>query len=426
MSILASLLRTLISKSASSAKAAPEVKATDPLSSYPALVKAESEIFSSPAWLLRSVERIARAKRKEKLIVFFGRDSFSDNTKYLFLYALEHLKEYECVWCTRSAELEKRLLDAGLPVFNIEKNAPGKVITFLMRAQCAVFCSNFLDALGAATYLEALRGAELVQLWHGISIKRLDLMLMQGKDDFPVNFQQQWLGVIDAGSVLSPSSREDGFWAQAFGKTPLIRAGYPRNEVLLREATGYELIDAAKLADAAMQARPLVLFAPTHALSGNRAVDLNRVIPLLLRFTRSMGGHLVIKPHPFQEICINDVGDITKLPADADIYPILNRMDILVTDHSSIFIDYLLLDRPVVLLKTMSKLEEDVFLYEPERYRCAAYAANEDNLYEVLQKAYESDSMQLIRQEVASLAFETDPATACSDIARQLCLCQKI
>jgi CDP-glycerol glycerophosphotransferase (TagB/SpsB family) len=63
---------------------------------------------------------------------------------------------------------------------------------------------------------------------------------------------------------------------------------------------------------------------------------------------------MVLKLHPFVEShyqkLVNDFGvkRVKVYPSKKDIYPILKYSDLLITDYSSVYFDYLLLDKPIV------------------------------------------------------------------------------
>lgn len=70
----------------------------------------------------------------------------------------------------------------------------------------------------------------------------------------------------------------------------------------------------------------------------------------LSRFAVERGIVFVLKLHPFvkQAAGSGPFKNILVCEPTSDIYPLLREMDVLITDYSSIFFDFLLLDRPVV------------------------------------------------------------------------------
>jgi CDP-glycerol glycerophosphotransferase len=70
---------------------------------------------------------------------------------------------------------------------------------------------------------------------------------------------------------------------------------------------------------------------------------------LLEEFLAEHNVQLTVKPHRHMNIQ-NDLkaNNIIRLPPNLDSYRILSQIDILITDYSSIYFDFLLLDRPTI------------------------------------------------------------------------------
>lgn len=76
--------------------------------------------------------------------------------------------------------------------------------------------------------------------------------------------------------------------------------------------------------------------------------DLKRFDELL----DSIDSHLVIKLHPAESkpesTNTSNLENITLISANLDVYPLLKQADVLITDYSSVYLDFLPLDRPLV------------------------------------------------------------------------------
>ena len=53
--------------------------------------------------------------KKRPLVLFFGRDTFADNSKYLYLQALAAPRGYEVLWCAFDTDLVAQLQAADVP-----------------------------------------------------------------------------------------------------------------------------------------------------------------------------------------------------------------------------------------------------------------------------------------------------------------------
>ena len=128
--------------------------------------------------LYQEFKSLSEKTSKKPLVLFFGRSTFSDNTKYLFLACQRANPSFEIKWCTAEKRLHEKLLQHGLPSFLVNQDWRETVNLFL-DAACAVYCENPYSALWSLPLLRGcLSGATQIQLWHGISVKHLDLMLI--------------------------------------------------------------------------------------------------------------------------------------------------------------------------------------------------------------------------------------------------------
>ena len=144
--------------------------------------------------------------------------------------------------------------------------------------------------------------------------------------------------------------------------------------------TGFPPMDALwQAVQQPAEPRPLtLLYAPTH----------NPALTSLNRLGHSWGPrlraalpqlHVLIKLHPhspdkqplwcerLRQWAANDPGIEIIEDADADIYPLLARADVLLTDASSVMFYWLALDRPLILVDSLHRFG-DAQRYAPDGY----------------------------------------------------------
>ena len=194
------------------------------------------------------------------------------------------------------------------------------------------------------------RSRTVVNLWHGDGPKQRK-GLADIRSTVTVAGTRAW-GVRRADHF---KVGEDGVWV----------TGNPRIDQLRRP------VDDARLrAVGADPARPLVLWLPTYrttdaaeerlagALNWSDGHELSRrarVRDLLGdagRVAADLGVHLVVKPHPldsdpYAEAGLQVLTTSDLLAAQVSLYELLGRTAGLVTDYSSVWTDYLALDRPI-------------------------------------------------------------------------------
>lgn len=366
--------------------------------------------------------------RKRPLVLFFGRSTFSDNSKYLYLRALAGARGYEVLWCAQDGPLAEQLAARGLPCLAMDKD-PQRTLDTLLHAGVAVFTVNPFESVGLSPdRLACLAGAAKVQLWHGISVKHLNLQLLPHAGPQDAKLLPYWLANCGADHLLSTASHFDGFWRDAFGCRSLIRAGQPRNEVLVRPAEGHEWL-GAELPDRARRAlesgRPAVLVAPTW--QRDKATELleSEFLARAVLFARQHRVEVFFKVHPTYaghwSADTEPVEGLHLLDPGVDLYPWLSRFKALVTDYSSIAFDFLLTGRPVLTLDIDSqshhRFEPDWSLLPPGRFSVPFRSGDFDAC---LSRALDSDTEASLRKDFAAQLFETDPSRACDALLQAL------
>lgn len=295
---------------------------------------------------------ISQKTAKLDFILYFGRDDFSDNSKYLYLHASANPCDHRHIWCSFNKKLVRELRSQGLEAFDLGEDA-NKTIQILLRTKVAVHSLNPSESLQSRIFLAASAGALKVQLWHGIGIKRMEMQNIEHKDFLNLASvgKMRWSTEIDC--IVSPSAPFDWHWQETFGVERVIRAGYPRNEVLLRPASERELINVPEelIRDSA---RRKVLIAPTWGTNIDR--HWSKSMGCIRDMARKHDLEVYLKPHPYEAIPgeeLPSLGDdrVTVLPAGMDIYPLLNRFSCMITDHSSMAFDLLLLNMPLIFLE---------------------------------------------------------------------------
>lgn len=274
----------------------------------------------------------------------------------------------EPLWLTGSPR--ERHDAAGLGIATVPKNGlRGWWAT--ARAGVVVVTHGFGDVNRYAISGGIPRRPVIVQLWHGIPLKRIGL-------DSPATVQsaflpgfvplQRLLGLLYRGQTArigllpAASDRSRGRLESAFGLgvRQVLVTGEPRVDVLSAEEPEARRSRAVALRDAAVgpiaESSRVVLYAPTWRDGApDPAVPTDaewaRIIAVLER-TDSL---LLVRSHPLGE------GEYRPpVPTDrvraigstlvADITPVLPAVDVLVTDYSSLAYDVGLLSMPVVYL----------------------------------------------------------------------------
>ncbi len=367
---------------------------------------------------------ISQRVRKRRLVLYFGRETFSDNTKYLYLSDIARKRNYEVMWCSFSSQLVNSLAARGLPCIDLSQNVD-RSIDLLLHAAVAVFSVNPNESLRGAYALNAcLAGAKKIQLWHGISVKHLVLELIPHLTLRNSEIRRPFYMASQTDYILSTSSFFDRYWSGVFGCRNILRAGFPRNEVLLRPIKPFDTIGCEYDMDLDMSLsarRKNVLILPTWQRGQETYLMTPRFLQTLTAIAQREDINFVLKMHPMYKLVgadtIRQGEGFTFIDAGVDVYPLLQRFDALVTDYSSIMFDFLLTGKPVLTLdfsdKPHQNFEPDFSLVPDLPYR---HVFTPDTFIEQLGKALYRDELRSERAIMASTIFETDPTQASNQI----------
>lgn len=206
---------------------------------------------------------------------------------------------------------------------------------------------------------------KLIQLWHGFPLKTMGHMMTQyiAKDNKTENRWYSYDVIASYGQMYT------NFMCACYGSTAsqYTVLGMPRNDLLFVTDGKRNLRDVFPMsAD-----KKIVMYMPTfreldHAAHGYKQIDGDEEgyifywndfsIKELEDFCRVNNIYFVFKLHPSDASKIKTwfvesdyIGILTdEMLGSECMYEYLNAADVLITDYSSVYFDYLLLDRPIV------------------------------------------------------------------------------
>ena len=304
-------------------------------------------------------------KRRSDLVVFVGRNEgrLIDNVKYLYLHAAGNDCGFKAVFFTRHKDELAVLEENGLPAITLD----AKGIQTLTTAGALVFDDLFTSSMEA--FALGIR-AKRIQLWHGIPLKKIGFPEIESlvNMDNPDKIARLKLGYANYEMVASTSAWvTKELFSRVFKAASFADLGYPRNDILLRPPRKHDLlnVDTARFADIKKHKKnggTVVVYMPTFRDNGEDFLDAQRrpvIQPeALAAFTQAKNTLFLLKLHPYMpDDVLTGLPGVIHYPSNLDIYPILPLADVLITDYSSVYFDFLLLDRPILY-----------FAYDLERY----------------------------------------------------------
>lgn len=320
-------------------------------------------VLRLPAYLLGALACLV-VPRTGRIWVFGCATGPGEGALPLYRLARERLDgSVRAVWLASTPAEQERARQLGLQTV-LKSSARGLWLT--LRARVLVVTHGLGDVNRYGVW-----GGFVVQLWHGIPLKRLHL-------DSPAALRLPLLGGHPAvrrllGNALRLATRQIRLFpvashlvaeriGSAFGlpgeRIPVT--GDPRDDILLADAPDQRRADALARLEAAVGALPrtarLLLYAPTWR-DGERdpsAPDA-RAWAGIATWVQRHNAVLLVRAHPLARDDYATTADperIRVLGPDAisDVNTVLSAVDVLITDYSSIAFDFCLTGGPILFL----------------------------------------------------------------------------
>lgn len=313
---------------------------------------------------LPTYECVRLLPRKKKIWLFgstFGR-RFADNPRYFYLYCKEHAETYGIwpVWISKNLKLVEYLRQNGCEAHYFHSY---KGIYYAVRGKVYLY-DNYSKDINF--WLSA--GGTKINMWHGIPLKKIQADNKHDRFRHPKNLWEKWKNLPrnlsdekPSDYVLTTSAYLEPIFSSAFQTNHVLTCGYPRTDYLISdEIENLLLPQEQKELDAVIAFKEehakakLVYYMPTFRDSEEKFFQIMD----LKEFQDCLEKELVlfcVKLHPksklrqeFVSLANQGFKNILVLDTDSDPYVLLKKTDILVTDYSSVYFDFLLLDRPII------------------------------------------------------------------------------
>lgn len=293
---------------------------------------------------------------------------------FLLEFILPKNKNY---WCFCTWQGYPHTMDNPRAVFEVVKNDPEitKIILLKDDGVCSPEGVNvkFIDAesikgayytarskvillgyslpgLSSYSYLLTARHT-IIQLWHGIPLKRIG-MLFPEERFWPKETAKY------AATVCSSTS-DKSFMKQVFSpiaETRVWQSGLPRNDIILMDEKKLpgDYMSMLQTVRERINGRTLVLYVPTwridsanrYDFSDNELARLNKVLEAH-DAVLAIRGHSNVRANQLMDLQSSDtrIIDVNNVP---DVNILLRLTDVLITDYSSIYIDFLVTGKPIL------------------------------------------------------------------------------
>ena len=206
-----------------------------------------------------------------------------------------------------------------------------------------------------------------VDLWHGVPLKTIGAMV-HGLTDEKRQSELYWWSKVDAATSYSQLYTSLMNACMQIGGHRYTITGAPRNDLLLTSDGRGKL---SELMNIDLDGKKILFFLPTFRTTHYGRYDGNKQWENIFgmssfnmaEFDEFLGDNNIVfvtKLHPNEEYKMLNLVEqkVTRnmvlirnsdlIDNTTDLYEVLNSADLLITDYSSVYFDFLLLDRPIV------------------------------------------------------------------------------
>ncbi|OSS41420.1 CDP-glycerol:poly(glycerophosphate) glycerophosphotransferase [Desulfurella amilsii] len=316
-------------------------------------------------------------KTDNGLVLFSSLNGFfMDNSKYLYLAMLKQ-KDFKAYWVAHDIHTYNLLKSKQLPVLKI-----GFGMFFVaIRAKFFVTTHNYQDV-----YYVKNKKTTVINLWHGTPLKKMGF---DAKVDSKKFYLKKKLGLFEHKHIdyLCVASKHTIYaFKSSFGiaKEKILPTGQPRNDVLFKAKSDPKFAQSTKESislELNIKSQKIALYAPTFR---DKHICRVNLIKELQEIFRQNDIELIVKLHPL------DRDRIYFKNPNIDIQELLIASDMLISDYSSVFFDYAILERPTIL-----------FLYDIKEYQ-----VQRDGFYIDIEslpfyKCYDQEQLKTTLKEVS-------------------------
>ena len=301
-------------------------------------------------------------KNSNKLVLFGAMNGnyYGDNSKYLYEWMLKYRTDLQPIWFTHNKNIFDDLGTKGYPVALINTFYGQKL---LKSAKIGCYTHSLRDI--GSSFLVIPKSIKLIALRHGKSVKKVRFARERHKLSKIEALERKKenkhiMYAISTSNFISDIQER----CLLIGKGKHIVTGYPRNDMLFSPSKENKILWKEFLGD--IKPKKVILYGPTWR-HGREATKFFPFIDFekkkLKNFLETKNILLLLRPHKNDLFKYKKLSDFLNKLANSsnnikfafhnifpDVNSILPFVDVLISDYSALYHDFLLLDRPLVFI----------------------------------------------------------------------------
>lgn len=331
------------------------------LKGYEARLKAAQNMYDTKEYFrVRSdyYDAYINTKVNEKMIMYqaFSGRAITCNPGQIFRYLLDdpRFEGYTHVWSLEESEFRDKIIAMYADYDNVVFTIPysNDYFYFLSTAKYLINNSTWPN------YFTPKDSQVVINTWHGIAFKSIGYDVLDGN----IAAANVIRNLLATDYIISPVKYmtdifRNSFKLEGIYEGKVIEAGYPRIDCTFEaDKHGMQKVLAECGVDFDVD-KKLILYAPTwrgekfsvDCINLDVVDEYKAFVKKLSQFLDMTEYQILVKPHQivYQALKQNGLMQDNFVPAVVDTNKLLGVTDVLVSDYSSIFFDFLVTKRPL-------------------------------------------------------------------------------
>ena len=339
---------------------------------------------------------------------------YSSNSKYLFEFIQNKRPDLTPIWISKRKSIVDLVNNSGGKAYS---NYSYQGVLQILSADVYCCSTDPADVL-----FIRVDTCLIINLWHSVTIKKVVYDKWPDGAKKKKSFKNRFIGrpmFMDVDLHICSSESQKKVLSSAFNSTNFSICGQPREDIIFENR---KVIASRVKSHLGIQNKILILYMPTHRKygAGNATPTLFRDHPHGRASLKDLNAVACTKNHINMKQKVDDYCDPEGVIQEItlcgiDTQELLIAADLLITDYSSCYIEYLHLDRPILFFHYDNFKEEDHGLYfSEEEIMPGPILQSEDALLaEIIKSLREPSLFSGERRRVCEFFYKFPNGKAC-------------
>jgi CDP-glycerol glycerophosphotransferase (TagB/SpsB family) len=305
--------------------------------------------------------------KKKRIVSVISEGGLRGNTKYAFLYLYDYFKKNDStvsVYYFGGEEDKTELFKCGYPAFNISDLVEWSfAASILLESKIVIKGTHFFQNENDWFWPSLTVGAVNIQLWHGIPAKIVSAGYLSRVENF-LAFSGLVHEIATTNIVVCESRHCIDIYQNSFPSSKIISLGAIRNDILISNAfDSYKYIglDRGIYDSILTNSKKILLICPTYREDSGSDFIINTLSLLIAVSDFCQSFTILLKLHPCHLVQNSEDAKTLSgyceklglifLPVSEDVQPYLKITNVLITDYSSIWSDYVLVGGKIIFFR---------------------------------------------------------------------------